>query len=185
MAFKATKLIGETFDQRGVNYRINDVDQFSDVEAGFKITGGPVVYVRFISNDDTNDVGVRVFGLFNAIPDEKRTVMLEACNQVMNDARFLRFCLNKKNDVNLEYDFVQSVPDEAIGPCCYEILFKISAILDQQYPVLARALYAEPQENKTKDLSEALKILQEMQKNPITIEKEKQQNDTGLTEDKG
>lgn len=169
MIFNATNLISETFDQRGVKYRINDFDILSDIEAGYKITGGPVISIRFISNGEKNDVAVRVLGLFNGIPAEKRAVMLEACNQLMKEIRFLKFCLDDKNDINVEYDFAMNTPDDAIGECCFEMLARMMTILDQKYSVLARALYGEQQDNKARDLTEALKLLRGMQKEPISI----------------
>ena len=114
-------------------------------------------------------MAVRVLGLFNGIPAEKRAVMLEACNQLMKEIRFLKFCLDDKNDINVEYDFAMNTPDDAIGECCFEMLARMMTILDQKYPVLAKALYGEQQDNKARDLTEALKLLRGMQKNPITI----------------
>ncbi len=169
MIFYTTKLISETFDQRGVKYRINELDSVSDIEAGYKVAGGPIISIRFISNSEKNDVAVRVFGVINEIPAEKRAAMLEACNQLMKEIRFLKFCLDDRNDINVEYDFAMNTPDDAIGECCFEMLARMMTILDQKYPVLARALYGEQQDNKARDLTEALKLLQGMQKNPITV----------------
>ncbi len=169
MIYNATNLISETFDQRGVKYRIIELEGASDIEAAFKVSGGPIVAVRFISNSERNDVAVRVFGLINEITAEKRVVMLEVCNQLMKEIRFCKFCLDDKNDLNLEYDFPVNLSDESVGECCFEMFARIMNILDQKYRVLAEALYAGKAENKMRDLYEALKVLKGMQTDPIVI----------------
>ena len=91
MLFKATNLISESFDQHGVKYRINEMENASEIEAGFSIKGGPAVSVRFISTDQENDVAVRVFGLINQVPEEKRMTVTEACNRLSEEIRFVKF----------------------------------------------------------------------------------------------
>ena len=87
----------------------------------------------------------------------------------MKEIRFCKFCLDDKNDLNLEYDFPVNIPDDTVGECCFEMLARIMNILDQKYHVLAEALYSGKAENKTRDLYEALKILKGMQTDPIVI----------------
>lgn len=169
MIFKSTNLISEVFDQREVKYRIDEFESASVIEAAFKVTGGPAVAVRFISNSEKNDVAVRVFGLINEVPEEKRKAVLDACNRLSNEIRFVKFCLDYKFDVNVEYDFLANVSDECIGECCFELFARLMMILDQKFHVLAEALYAEGQDRKADNLLNALKMLQNMQENPISI----------------
>lgn len=174
MIFNATNLISETFDQREVKYRINEMENASDIEAGFKIKGGPAVSVRFISTDQKNDVAVRVFGLINEVPEERQMAVLEACNRLTKEIRFVKFCLDSNNDVNVEYDFLSNTSDECIGECCLEIFARLMMILDEKYHVFAEALYTGSQERKAESIMKALKLLHSMQENPILItEKEK------------
>lgn len=177
MLFHATNLISESFDQHGVKYRMNEMENASEIEAGFSIKSGPTVSVRFISSSQNNDVAVRVFGLINQVPEEKRMAVMEACNRLSEEIRFVKFCMNSNANVNVEYDFLANVSDECIGECCFEIFARLMSILDQRYHVLMDALYSESQDNKSENLLEALKYLQTMQKNPISItENEKTDN---------
>ena len=91
MIYKASRLITETFDERGIKYRIEELDEASVVEAAFSVTAGPQVVVRFISNDDDNDVAIRVFGLICKVPDSRRTAVMEACNTLSRTIRFYKF----------------------------------------------------------------------------------------------
>ena len=63
MLFHATNLITEAFDRHGIKYHVDEREDVSIVLAGFAIRMGPQIDVRFISNDDDNDVAIRVFGL--------------------------------------------------------------------------------------------------------------------------
>lgn len=172
MIFNATNLISETFDQREVKYRINEMESASDIEAGFKIKGGPAVSMRFISTDQKNDVAVRVFGLINEVPVEKRNAVLEACNRLSREIRFVKFCLDSNSDVNVEYDFLSNVSDECIGECCFEIFARLMMILDEKYHVLAEALYNGVNDRKTESMLEMMKMLQTIQKHSITVTEE-------------
>ena len=72
MIHKATELIVKTFDEHDVKYRVTEVADASMVEAGFEVEAGPEVVVRYISNDEDNDVAVRIYGLMHKIPSAKR-----------------------------------------------------------------------------------------------------------------
>ena len=181
MLFNATNLISESFDQHGAKYRMNELENASEIEAGFSIKSGPTVLVRFISSSQNNDVAVRVFGLINQVPEEKRMAVMEACNRLSEEIRFVKFCMNSNGDVNVEYDFLTNVSDDCIGECCFEIFARLMSILDQRYQVLMQTLYTESRESKSENLLEALKFLQTMQKNPISIaENEKPDNGSNL-----
>ncbi len=172
MIYKATNLISEVFDQRGLKYGINETEGASMVEAGFEIEGGPDVMVRFISNDDDNDVAVRVFGLMHRIPATKRSVILEACNTLNVKMRFLKFCLDHDSNVNAEVDLPVHVDDDCLGECCFELFARIMLILEKEYHVLAEALYSTPADNEKNDSIEFLKALQALRDNPLVINNE-------------
>ena len=72
MIHKATELITKTFDEHSVKYRVTEVGEASMVEAGFEVEAGPEVVVRYISNDEDNDVAVRIFGLMHRIQPHKK-----------------------------------------------------------------------------------------------------------------
>ena len=131
MLFHATTLISESFDRHELKYRINEMKNASEIEAAFSIKGGPTVSVRFISENEENAVAVRVFGLINKVPEEKREAVLEACNSLSEGIRFVKFCMNSDADVNVEYDFLDNVSDECIGECCVELFSRLMWILNE------------------------------------------------------
>lgn len=166
MIYKASRLIAEAFDAHDVKYRIEEMEEASVVEAGFSVNAGPQVVARFISRDDDNDVAVRIFGLICKVPDAKRFAVMEACNTLSRTIRFYKFYINEENSVNVEADLPVRTDDCCVGECCFELFVRIMKILDDEYHVLAQALYADPipSERKPADL---LRLLSELRDKPI------------------
>ena len=96
MIHKASRLITEGFDQKGIKYgnRIEETErETSFVEAGFSIDNGPFVRVRFISSDEDNDVAVRAFGIIN-VTEGKRKQVSDAINDANTKYRYIKFVLD-------------------------------------------------------------------------------------------
>ena len=166
MVFKATNLISEAFDTHGVKYRIVELDDASVVEAAFCVDSGPQVITRFISRDNDNDVAVRIFGLVCKVSDAKRSAVMEACNTLCRKIRFFKFYLDGENSVNVEADLPMNVDDSSVGECCFELFVRIMKILDDEFHILAQALYADPAPRESGQ-SEILRLLQELRDKPI------------------
>lgn len=166
MIHKATNLITEVFDDHDIKYRVVETGDASVVEAGFSVTAGPQIIARFISNDEDNDVAVRVFSLICKVPEERRAAVLEACNTLSGKIRFFKFYLNADNDVNMEADLPVRTDDGCVGECCFELFIRIMSILDAEFHVLAEALYngANTRENKSGEL---LRLLSELRDKPL------------------
>lgn len=142
--FNATSLIAAAFDNDNIRFRVTGHDDSQeDVEAGFAIDNGPFVLIKFMSNDNNNDVAVRLFGLINSVKKDRRMRVVEACNELNSTYRFVRFTVDHDNDVNMEYDFPLASTDDAIGPMCVEIFRRMMAILERAYPFLMKALHTE------------------------------------------
>lgn len=163
MIHKATNLITEVFDDRDIKYRVVESDDASIVEAGFSVTAGPQIIARFISNDEDNDVAVRVFSLICRVPEDRRASVLEACNTLSGKIRFFKFYLNADNDVNMEADLPVRTDDGCVGECCFELFVRIMSILDSEFHILAEALYngANTRENKSGELIRLLNALRD------------------------
>ena len=167
MIHKATELIIKTFDEHSVKYRVTEVGEASMVEAGFEVEAGPEVVVRYISNDEDNDVAVRIFGLMHRIPSSKRVDVMEACNTLCGKIRFFKFYLNDDNDVNMEADLPVRTDDSCVGECCFEMFVRIMNILDTEFHILAEALYSGESTTKNKS-GELLRLLSELREKPMT-----------------
>ena len=171
MMYKATELIAQTFDNHGIKYRVVDAGEASIVEAGFVIDARPDVIVRFISKDDDNDVAIRVFGLVHHIPSSKKLAMMEACNRLNTKIRFLKFYLNSDSDINVDADLPVQTDDQCVGECCFELFIRIMSILNNEYHVLAEALYGNTTEDEDKPL-QILRALKELRDTPIVLKDE-------------
>ena len=137
MIHRATDLIVKTFDEHEVKYRVTEVGGASMVEAGFEVEAGPEVVVRYISNDEDNDVAVRIFGLMHRIPQAKRVAVMEACNTLSAKIRFFKFYLDSSSNVNVEADLPVRTDDDCLGECCFELFVRIMSILENEYHILA------------------------------------------------
>ena len=168
MIHKATNLIAECFDGHNIKYRIEEIGDISAVEAGFSVHAGPQVVARFISKDDDNDVAVRVFGLVCKVPEERRAAVMEACNSLSRDIRYYKFYMDRENSVNVEADLPVRTDDCCLGECCFELFVRLMKVLDDQFSVLANALYsgAAEKKNGSEDL---LRLLSELKEKPIEI----------------
>jgi len=165
MIRKATLMIAEAFDKRDIKYTIQEIgDETSVVDAGFSITCGPNAHVLFASSDEENDVAVRITGLMQNIPQEKRAAVLEACNTVNDRLRYLKFCIHD-DDLVGEYDLPVKISDECLAECCVEVFIRTMQILHTEYHIFPEAIYRDaPKENAALKL---LTAIQELQKNPV------------------
>lgn len=168
MIHKATELIINSFDEHSVKYRVTEVEDASMVEAAFVVEAGPEVVVRYISNDEGNDVAVCIFGLIHRIPSTKRIDVMEACNTLSAKIRFFKFYLDSNSSVNVEADLPVRTDDECIGECCFELFVRIMRILDNEYHIVAEALYGDPTNSKRKPI-EMLRILRELHDKPLVV----------------
>ena len=168
MLFHATNLITEAFDRHGIKYHVDEREDVSIVLAGFAIRMGPQIDVRFISNDDDNDVAVRIFGLVCRIPEERRTAALEACNRLSSEIRFFKFYLTAENNVNVEADLPMRTDDCCVGECCFELFVRLMKILDDNFTVIAQAVYAGSIERRNEH-SDLFRLLGELRDKPIEV----------------
>ena len=168
MIRRATDLIAKTFDDHGVNYRVTEVGDASMAEAGFEVEAGPEVMGRFISNDEDNDVAVRIFGLMHRIPASRRADVLEACNTLSAKIRFFKFYLDANSNVNVEADLPLKTDDDCLGECCFELFVRVMSILENEYHILAEALYGSQDKKRTQSLA-LLQLLSSLREKPIVI----------------
>ena len=141
--FKATNLIAETFEKRGVKFDVVSHHGSEQVLAGFSVDCGPNVIMRFISRDNENDVAARIFGLISNTPKEKRARVMEACNVLNHKIRYMKFYTDTDGDINVEYDFPVHSPDDGIGEMAFEIFVRMIQILDSEYSIFMKALYSD------------------------------------------
>ena len=141
MIYKATKLIQAAMDEKGIKYAVDETDRSSFLTAAFGVDNGPNVSVRFISNDNDNDVAVRLYCLLNSVSEDKCANVLKVINELNCKYRFVKFVLDKDNDVSIECDIPLESGDEYVGKEACEIFIRIMKIADDAYPQLMHALW--------------------------------------------
>ncbi|MBQ2990735.1 MAG: YbjN domain-containing protein [Clostridia bacterium] len=127
---------------------MNSGEDQEEIHLPYGVTFGPLVYIKFISRDDDNDVAVRIMGLVNEIPKDKRSTALEICNGLNSKFRYLKFCVDNDGDFSVEYDFPVKTSDELVGKFAVETFLRIIKILDREYQGIAQALYAEKEDEE-------------------------------------
>ena len=173
MIRKATLMIAEAFDKRDIKYTIQEIgDETSVVDAGFGIACGPSAHILFASSDEENDVAIRITGLMQNIPSDKRAAMNEACNTINDKMRYLRFCIHGDNLIG-EYDLPVKISDECLAECCVEIFIRTIQILHTEYHIFPEAIYHETHEGKENTALKLLNAIQELKKNPVLTQEEK------------
>ena len=161
--YRAISLISEAFDRHNIKYQIIDSGDFQEIQAGYGIKAGPLVAVRFISRDRKNDLEIRVIGLVNGVPEEKRPKLLAVCNTLNCRYRFVKFCMNDEGNISVELDTPTSTGDESVGEMAFELFVRTVQIMNMGYPSIAQVLYApeepaaDPEAKGGEDLLKMLK----------------------------
>ena len=140
MIFAATKAIEAAMKAKELKYSIRESEKTSAVRVGFDRDGFSAAF-HFISSDDDTDVAVRILDLVT-IPEPKRASILTTLNELNNEYRYLKFCLDGDGDVRVEYDFPVSTPMDQVGAFAYEVLARGVKICDDAYPRLMKAIWA-------------------------------------------
>ena len=105
------------------------------------------------SGDNTNDISVNVIfdedgdGLvalrcwsFGKVPEDKRSKMLETCNDLNNNYRWVKFSIDKDNDIAVSLDAVIDI--QTVGEECFQLVMRTVNIYDEAYPILMHALWS-------------------------------------------
>ena len=178
MALNTISLIAEAFDSHEIKYRVTETEDISFIEAGYGISGGPTVrFLFFVRPDNGNDVQMRISGLMNKVGSEKRGVILEACNRVNNEMRFLKFYLDKDGDLFGQSDIPSAISADCVGECCFELFVRSMQILDRCYHYFPEAYYSSPTAEKSELLLNTLNALKDLRDNPITIPTDAERKD--------
>ena len=108
-----------------------------DVETRWNLDETTVA-VRAIFDDNGHTVAVRCFRLAHAKEDRFIDV-LKICNELNNRFRWVKFAIDKDNDINIEIDCI--VNEETAGEVVLELVQRLCGIVDEAYPELMGAIY--------------------------------------------
>ena len=137
--YTAIQEIQETFEEKGLKHRIEQVDDSWILRAGVagKSTRYEFLFVK--EREEGNDVAVRVFD-YARIPEGKRDQIWETLNEFQIKYRYTRFCMKDDGNVLVEYDF--PVEFSPIGEGAAELLIRMTKIMDECYPILMKAIWS-------------------------------------------
>lgn len=142
--YKTSELIGEAFSNDGLDFDVNIYGEWQEnIEVSFTIENGPVVKAKFISCGDDDKVGIRIFSIVNDITKQARARVIEACNELNYELRYLRFVFDEDDrDINVEIDLC-ALDDKSIGPACMEMCHRLMYYMDPAYRLLMKAIFSD------------------------------------------
>jgi len=170
MSRNTIDLITEAFDGHNIKYRMVETESLCFIDAGYNILGGPTVRFHFLSQSENgNDVQIRIAGLMHKVTGAKRGPVLEVCNRINSEMRFIKFYLDKNGDLFGQADLPTSTAVDCVGENCYELFIRSMQILDQCYHFFPEAYYAAPAQDSNEKLLDTINALKELSENPIKI----------------
>lgn len=160
--FHATNIIAKVFEAHGAKFDVDEHHGIEYLSAGFSVKSGPIVFMRFISCDNDNDVKAGVFGLLSNTPAEKRYRLMEACNILNGKIPCMKFNVDFEGNINMQYDFPVSSGDDCIGEMAFEIFVRAMSILDSEYDIFMKALYSDEDLSRS-SLEGSINLMQRLQ----------------------
>lgn len=109
-----------------------------DVETRWNLDETTVA-VRAIFDDNGHTVAVRCFRLAH-VKEDRFIDVLKICNELNNRFRWVKFAIDKDNDINIEIDCI--VNEETAGAVVLELVQRLCSIADEAYPELMKAIYS-------------------------------------------
>lgn len=82
---------------------------------------------------------VSIFTVFESVPEEKVNDMYAVCNDLNATYRWLKFFVDRDNDLMVTDDAI--VSEESAADECFELLGRRINILKEVKPIIMRALY--------------------------------------------
>lgn len=141
MVYQATRAIHAHLSRTTMlNVYIEENDQFSTVCLDQSTQYGSQYTIRFISQDEDNDVAVRVFDLLS-VKEKYRGKVLTVLNALNNRCRYVKFTLDQDDSVTAAYDY--TVPTIHPANSAEEMIGHFTRIIDEAYPELMKALWSD------------------------------------------
>lgn len=146
MIHQATEAIYEALKNADEDLKvfIEENGDASEAWLQFVVRNGSGYRIRYISEDEDNDVSVRVYGLINLKDQEYCDKIIPVLNKINNKFRYVKFFLDKDGDVNVTYDY----PLDNSNPAgsAFEMMVRFVKIINEAYPMMMRAMWGEEKE---------------------------------------
>ena len=129
------RVFSDYLDEKGIKHRIVESDR---ILVGIHGNELPNQYVTFVFDDKDTNVAIRAFSIIK-VPESKKVNAIVMCGVLNNAYRFVKFCIDKDADLNAEIDAV--IEPYTAGKVCFELLVKLTEILDKAYPAIMEAFW--------------------------------------------
>lgn len=96
--------------------------------------------MHFFFDEDNHSVCVRVFELLR-VPIDKKFQVMELINQLNTNYRWVKFFVNKEENVNVQMDAV--ISKETSGKIVVELMSRAFKIIDEVYPQFMRTIWSD------------------------------------------
>ncbi len=97
------------------------------------------VIVIFDKNDETGYVALRCWS-FGSIPENKRSMVINKCNELNTHYRWVKFFVDNEGDLGVGMDAIIDVC--TVGNICIQLVDRMVGIYDEAYPELMRAIWS-------------------------------------------
>lgn len=140
MANAAAKLFTSFIETEGLRFEVCNPDEEGNVvHLGYSLDNTHVdIYVDFgADNEDVHFYATN----FVKIPEEKRGISCQICNTLNNTYRFVKFTWDEE-DASLDCKADAVIQLDSCAEEAFELVVRITQIIDDAYPTIMKALWA-------------------------------------------
>ncbi|MCR5425622.1 MAG: YbjN domain-containing protein [Lachnospiraceae bacterium] len=138
MASMAAKVVASYLESKELHYQMLDEEE-TCMRVGMSLDNTRIdIYLFF--EEDNHDVHI-VGRNFIKVPEDKLEKMYKVVNQQNKTYRWMKFTVNEdKGEVEVEDDAIIQL--DTCGDEAFELIARMSNIVDEAYPDLMKALWA-------------------------------------------
>lgn len=137
--YQAIREIQTEFRKAGLKCGVENKEDSWILQAGMAGEKATYQFLFIKKGESGNDVSVLVLGL-PTFPRDKILKAYRVLNDLQEEYRFIRFTVRSEGHVVAEYDFPTAFAP--IGGGAVEMILRLTKILDECYPVIARAVWS-------------------------------------------
>ena len=141
MIHKATQIIENALEAKGLKYQVHEIGGLSLIDCGFS-GENCTIRVNFLSADEDCDVKILSLPIAK-FPKARLPEGYELMNALNAQYRFVKWVIDKDGDIHLEFDMPSGTPTVILGDLALEVFLRMVKIADDAYPTIMRKIWAE------------------------------------------
>lgn len=126
----------QEMDRRGIKYK--DTAEHS-VSVSYRGDNTDDIKINVIFDEDGDGLVALRCWSFGNVPSSKRSNVLEACNDLNTQYRWVKFYIDGDGDIAVGLDAVIDIA--TVGAECVQLVNRMVDIYDKGYPVLMKACW--------------------------------------------